>query len=32
MVEQVARFKEALGNYPTGVTVVTAFDEQNQPL
>lgn len=32
MVEQVARFKEAMGNYPTGVTVVTAFDEQNQPL
>lgn len=25
-------FKQALGNYPTGVTVVTTFDEQNQPV
>ncbi len=31
-VEQVARFKEAMGNYPTGVTVVTALDENNKPM
>ena len=30
-VSQV-EFKKALGNYPTGVTVVTAFDEQNNPM
>ena len=24
--EYIARFKEAMGNYPTGVTVVTALD------
>ena len=28
----VSLFKEAMGNYPTGVTVVTAFDEQQQPI
>ena len=31
-VEQIARFKEAMGNYPTGVTVVTALDENQQPM
>jgi flavin reductase (DIM6/NTAB) family NADH-FMN oxidoreductase RutF len=31
-VEQIARFKEAMGNYPTGVTVVTAFDGNQQPM
>ncbi|NYF26343.1 flavin reductase family protein [Sporosarcina sp. JAI121] len=30
--EQVARFKEAMGNYPTGVTVVTAFDADKKPM
>lgn len=25
-------FKKALGNYPTGVTVVTTFDQQNNPI
>ncbi len=25
-------FKKALGNYPTGVTVVTTFDEANNPI
>ena len=28
----VSLFKTAMGNYPTGVTVVTAFDEQQQPI
>ena len=28
----VEEFKKALGNYPTGVTVVTTFDEQNNPI
>lgn len=27
-----ADFKKALGNYPTGVTVVTTFDKQNNPI
>lgn len=27
-----ADFKKALGNYPTGVTVVTTFDQQNNPV
>ena len=27
-----AEFKKALGNYPTGVTVVTTFDKQNNPI
>ena len=26
------RFKEAMGNYPSGVTVVTAFDENGKPV
>lgn len=30
--EQIDRFKKAMGNYPTGVTVVTAFDENNKPI
>lgn len=30
--EQVASFKEAMGNYPTGVTVVTAFDANKKPI
>lgn len=30
--EQIALFKEAMGNYPTGVTVVTAFDENQKPM
>lgn len=25
-------FKKALGNYPTGVTVVTTFDKENNPV
>lgn len=28
----IALFKEAMGNYPTGVTVVTAFDENEKPI
>lgn len=28
----VSLFKEAMGNYPTGVTVVTAFDENDKPI
>lgn len=31
-VEQEALFRKALGSYPTGVTVVTALDEQNEPI
>ena len=31
-VEKIADFKQAMGNYPTGVTVVTAFDENNKPM
>ncbi|MEK5068362.1 flavin reductase family protein [Sporosarcina sp. FSL K6-1508] len=30
--EQVASFKEAMGNYPTGVTVVTAYDADKKPM
>lgn len=30
--KNVSLFKEAMGNYPTGVTVVTAFDEKQQPI
>jgi flavin reductase (DIM6/NTAB) family NADH-FMN oxidoreductase RutF len=30
--KQIERFKQAMGNYPTGVTVVTAFDENNEPM
>ena len=32
IVEKQAEFKKALGNYPTGVTVVTTFDKQNNPI
>lgn len=28
----VTLFKEAMGNYPSGVTVVTAYDENGQPI
>lgn len=28
----VSLFKKAMGNYPTGVTVVTAFDENEKPI
>lgn len=28
----ISLFKEAMGNYPTGVTVVTAFDENEKPI
>lgn len=31
-MEQIANFKAALGNYPTGVTVVTAFNEDGNPM
>lgn len=31
-IEQVAMFKKALGNYPTGVSVVTAINENNEPI
>ncbi|MEK3886457.1 flavin reductase family protein [Bacillus sp. FSL K6-3431] len=30
--ENITSFKEAMGNYPTGVTVVTAFDQNDNPL
>ncbi|MEG0450761.1 MAG: flavin reductase family protein [Lysinibacillus sp.] len=30
--EQITAFKQALGNYPTGVTVVTTFNENNEPI
>lgn len=29
---QVASFKAAMGNYPTGVTVVTAMNQKNEPM
>lgn len=32
MTEKVFAFKQALGNYPTGVTVVTAFNSANEPI
>lgn len=32
MVDRIASFKEVMGNYPTGVTVITAYDEQNNPI
>ncbi len=32
MVDRITSFKEVMGNYPTGVTVITAFDEQNNPI
>src|SRR5690625_1581186 len=31
-IEQVAMFKKALGNYPTGICVVTAINEDNEPI
>ncbi|MFJ8066899.1 flavin reductase family protein [Psychrobacillus sp. NPDC096426] len=30
--EQIGSFKAAMGNYPTGVTVVTAFDQKGNPV
>ena len=27
----VSRFKEVMGNYPTGVTVVTTVDKEGKP-
>lgn len=32
MAKNIALFKEVMGNYPTGVTVVTTVDETGQPL
>lgn len=32
MIDQQEEFKKALGNYPTGVTVVTTFDQENNPV
>jgi len=32
MVYQQEEFKKALGNYPTGVTVVTTFEKENIPV
>lgn len=29
---KIERFKQAMGSYPTGVTVVTALNEQNKPM
>ncbi len=31
-LERINKYKQALGNYPTGVTVVTAFDESDKPI
>ncbi|MEB2299272.1 flavin reductase family protein [Lysinibacillus xylanilyticus] len=31
MTDKVGAFKQALGNYPTGVTVVTACNDANEP-
>jgi len=31
-IEQIASFKAAMGNYPTGVTVVTAFNQEGKPM
>ncbi|TQR20418.1 flavin reductase family protein [Psychrobacillus vulpis] len=31
-VEQIASFKATMGNYPTGVTVVTAFNQKGEPM
>lgn len=31
-IEQVEMFKKALGNYPTGISVVTAVDENKEPI
>lgn len=32
MTDKVTAFKQALGNYPTGVTVVTAYNEAHEPI
>lgn len=32
MENKIESFKKALGNYPTGVTVVTAYNENNEPM
>lgn len=32
LTDKVSAFKQALGNYPTGVTVVTAFNNTNEPI
>ncbi|MGE7839737.1 flavin reductase family protein [Lysinibacillus sp. NPDC093712] len=32
MTDKVTAFKQALGNYPTGVTVVTAYSDVNEPI
>ncbi|MDM5232955.1 flavin reductase family protein [Lysinibacillus pakistanensis] len=32
MSDKIADFKLALGNYPTGVTVVTACNDKNEPI
>lgn len=31
-MEQIARFKATMGNYPTGVTVVTAYNQEGKPM
>lgn len=31
-IEQIASFKEAMGNYPTGVTVVTTLNHEGNPI
>ncbi|WP_391207103.1 flavin reductase family protein [Psychrobacillus sp. L4] len=31
-IEQIEMFKAAMGNYPTGVTVVTAFNQEGKPM
>lgn len=31
-LQQVACFKEVMGNYPTGVTVITTFDTNHRPV
>ncbi|RHW35697.1 flavin reductase [Neobacillus notoginsengisoli] len=31
-MDNVSKFKEVMGNYPTGVTVVTTVDETNTPV
>lgn len=30
--ERITTFKEVMGNYPTGVTVVTTFDDNKRPI
>ncbi len=32
MDTQIENFKKAMGSYPTGVTVVTAYNEENEPM